>query len=350
MKKKRTDKKSKKKKKKKQPKKVAKSYTPLEGHKRKKKELIPPFAAIEKLKPSSWIDDRLPEFIWCALLLTRLGREDGLEIIRLVANRNQDIRDEVSSPDVALTSISEMPDKRRASILDTIFEHPDAKVALRPLLFFHSLPFKAEWESKISAEPEEEDWHYLKIAVAHSLDHQSQIATDCRWARILMKVASGQLRLGSKEDVNNILHYPVEGDMTLVRPYIRSTELAFTTAMESKLDWPISFWEQCYTDTDCEGIVTNSPDHRARKGTTREKVNEVRKQLVACFNENVKDTKNYPKKDAIFGIAAYALAIVFELLYLGNSSSIIGRLALRTLAYCYITRNRSAPLLLTALA
>jgi hypothetical protein len=56
-------------------KKTSKTYSGIAAHKRQRKALVPPFMAIPGIKLSSWIKDRLPEMLWCALLISELGRD-----------------------------------------------------------------------------------------------------------------------------------------------------------------------------------------------------------------------------------------------------------------------------------
>jgi len=66
-------------------KKTSKAYSGIAAHKRQKKALVPPFMAIPGLKFSSWINDRLPEMLWCALLISHLGRDRALDVFRKTA-------------------------------------------------------------------------------------------------------------------------------------------------------------------------------------------------------------------------------------------------------------------------
>ena len=52
-----------------------KPYSRIESHKRQKKTLVPPLMALPNVALRSWVDDRMPEMIWAALLIARLGRD-----------------------------------------------------------------------------------------------------------------------------------------------------------------------------------------------------------------------------------------------------------------------------------
>ena len=66
-------------------KKTRKPYSGIEAHKRQKKKLVPPLMAIPGVSLQSWMNHRLPEMVWAALLISGLGRERALELFRNVA-------------------------------------------------------------------------------------------------------------------------------------------------------------------------------------------------------------------------------------------------------------------------
>ena len=55
-------------------------------HKRQGSKLIPPLAQLgDKMKPSSWADDHMPEMLWAVLLTGILDRRDYLNLFRRIA-------------------------------------------------------------------------------------------------------------------------------------------------------------------------------------------------------------------------------------------------------------------------
>src|SRR5207248_3837174 len=71
--------------------------------------------------------------------------------------------------------------------------------------------------------------------------------------------------------------------------------------------------------------------------TTPVRVREVREALARHENSCLKTTDVDPRHDAAFGFGAYSLAILEELLCVGNSTSILGRIGVRTLLESYVT-------------
>jgi hypothetical protein len=62
-----------------------KHYSGIDAHKRQKKTLVPPLMNLPKLSLQSWMNDRLPEMLWGALLISECGRETALETFRNAA-------------------------------------------------------------------------------------------------------------------------------------------------------------------------------------------------------------------------------------------------------------------------
>ena len=71
--------------------------------------------------------------------------------------------------------------------------------------------------------------------------------------------------------------------------------------------------------------------------TTVKHVKKLYSLLIRHMLSSTSSTKTDAKLDTVFGLNFYILSILLESLMLGNSNSIIGRIALRTIVECYIT-------------
>lgn len=316
-------------------------HTELRKHKRHGKKLSPPLATLPKMQPSSWLDDWLPEMLWAALLISGLGRERALDIFRRVGRFIFDIETKDKPYDVTHTGLARMGEDILLDVLSIIVESRDAEKSLCSLLLLEDLPAIQHWRNAIGQEPASDDWNQLAEAVALTLYHQSQEATDCRWLRLLCLSAAGKLRLPSEDLVKGLLYYPNYGDMTKVRPFIRASEMAFRNLNEedgqSQRVWPRLFWDQCFSDTECIPLSTVLHLGEPVIGTTGDRVNEVYELLVEHTHETASTTATDSKHDTVFGIGLYSLSILKELLRIGASQLISARLALRTLLEAYVT-------------
>jgi hypothetical protein len=235
------------------------------------------------------------------------------------------------------SGIASLDPATREKFLSVICSEEEAKSSLRPLLLMSKLPARECWLQAIGQLASAEDWEALKLAVARVLFHQAQEATDCRWVRVLFRILSGKLNLRSHEEVREILEYPEYGEQKKVRPTIRAMEGALSAGSLPSLTWPKDFWEQCLTDTVCETRRQAEATLTPHPATTRMRVRQVREALAEQQRKSLVTTDVDTKHDAVFGLAAYSLGILDELISPGNSTSILGRIGLRTLLECFIT-------------
>lgn len=315
--------------------------TPLESHRRQGNTLVPPLAALPNLQLASWLNERLPEILWCALLVTHAGRDHALDVFRRVAkwagqNRNRMPKD----ADVGHSALSRLPPDMRAEVLAVICAERSDREVLASLRVVEALPGLEYWEAALQGARTDDGWEQLRLAVAHVFDHQSQLATDCRWARIVFKITSGQMFFSEEQQelVEEIFGYPNVGDQREVRPAIRAMEISFSRAKyEPPPEWPAAFWLDGFRKTPCVPGEAGRLAAEPRAGTTRQRVDSVAAALVMHESTTRQSTELNARQDTIFGLAAYAVSLVRELLSVGNSTSILGRIGLRTLLEIHVT-------------
>lgn len=318
-------------------KKAPKAYSGIAAHKRQRKALIPPLMAVPGIKLSTWINDRLPEMLWCALMISELGRNRAVDIFRGTAALIRTLPPSKQSVEPTLSELASLESDVRGKFLSSICSNVEVRNALRPLLLFDNLPGRQYWADAIAEPSGQSDWERIQKAVAITLNHQSQEATDCRWLRVLFHVLSGKLKFPTEELVREILEYPNFGEPQKVRPSIRAQEGIIAQTSNSSSNWPELFWSQCLRDTACDLRHTMETDFSLRIPTTRAQVHKVREALAEHEKNSLTTTDIDAKHDAVFGIASYELAILDELLRLGNSTSIIGRIGLRTILESHLT-------------
>jgi hypothetical protein len=307
----------------------------LNQHKREGSRFVPPLAQVPSLSPSSWLNDRLPELLWGALLLNRFTRDTALEVLRTIGDR---VAKSVTTYDVRLSGIAAALPASKNVIIDFLCRPEEARLALRPLLLLPGLPGHKAWLSAIQDEPSQDDWKYLAAAVANVLDHQSQAATDLRWVVVLCRVAAGMLHV-PPERVNELALYPHLGDQRKVRPSIRATEISLAT-MKSKVDaesWPIEFWTYCLKATPCFPLTEHVAQSSPTPGTTFGQLDIVIRNLLDHCKTTRTTTALDSRHDTVFGMALFALALIAELMRVGASTTIIARFTLRALLELYVT-------------
>jgi len=323
-----------------------KMETDLSGHYRDKKNLHPPFAKLGGMTFSSWKDHRMPEMLWAVLAIGNWERERALDFFRHVVIFSKQNKD---CFDVTLTGISKFPlEKRIAFIKHVLSWSDDTKKILRPLLFFTKLPGLSEWKSYLE-EPTVEDAGKIANGVEKVLWHQSQEATDCRWVKFLSLIMAEKIKFFSgikdiNETLRGVFEYPNYGDLTHIRPFIRSSEIAPGGEMTTDYAWAEHFWDTCYQKTPCfpESRVDKNPFPEPKEWDKKRKhyMNEtirIRKTLIDHFLNTSTITAIDYRHEGVFGLALYALTLLVEIIISRIDFSVTGRLSLRSIVEARIT-------------
>lgn len=289
-----------------------------------------------KFKNASWRDERLPEMLWAALLVTGLPRDEALSIFRKLANYVAEQPDRSAHHDITHTGIAVRSAESAKALIGNIAFDSASQNALKPLMLLHGLPGRALWAEYLGGECEAARVSDLMTAVARTLWHQSDESTDCRWVRVLCDLTSGRFH-APEGFARKILDYP-EGDLREVRPLVRSAEIGMQFPMfETSREWPQQFWAECLEASPCMTLVKDNEDEPSQFGTTPDTISRCRHALAAHWNDTKDTTAIDAEHDALFGAAFYCLAIIEEIRSDAASHSITGRVALRTILECYIT-------------
>ena len=149
-------------------KKSHKAYSGIDAHQRQKKLLIPPFMAIPQISLQSWANDRLPEMLWSALLISRLGRGRALECFRKVAGliRKLPVREQPLQP--TLSGLASLEEETLREFLIAICAGAEINNALRPMLLFDDLPAKKQWTTSIGQPPQLTIGNFLSLLYLQS--------------------------------------------------------------------------------------------------------------------------------------------------------------------------------------
>ncbi len=327
------------------------SYSKIKDHKRNKKELIPPMLTIPGMQRSSWINDRLPEILWAVLVIGNVDREHGLEFFRRIALF---IKKNHECFDITMSGINKYPKaKRKAFIkLATTFSGSITK-ALHALTLFPTIPGYADWKNAFEDLESESDWNMVGNGVAMSLDHQSQAATDCRWIKFYCLIMSDKVRFANSIDqieylLEGVSKYPNFGDLRIIRPFIRSSEMA-QNMQEGNIasQWAIDFWDFSFKNTLC--ISEDAKTEKNKKyleiskkenedfDTKIDETYEVRNKIIEHLLETSSTSDIDSRHEGAFGLTLYGASIYIEILILQSSFSASGRLIMRTLVETLIT-------------
>lgn len=332
-----------------QQKRKKKNKEKIDSHKKEGSKLVSPFNQIPNTSYMSWMNDRLPCMVWAGLLINGIGRDRAIEAFRKiglhVGNLFRSVDDrECNLPRVGLYGLSILDSDLQDKFFEVLFTEENAVDALKPLMLFENLPLSNKWTEYLGVISEDEEglWTTLADAVAMLLDHQSQEATDCRWAYMIPIVNSGKFHLQTEEQYREYTEYPHYEDQRKVRPSIRATEMQFGGGMmndeysREKKVWSENFWKECKDKTACFAPESERSSVDFDLIKTVSSVREIWNYLSDHFLETDEFTHVQAKRDASFGFCFYALTVTQE--GLASSGKLLtAKLALRMLAEIYIT-------------
>lgn len=316
-------------------------FTALAEHRREGKQLVPPLVRLG-FNLSSWVNDRLPEMLWGVLLAGHLPRERALAVFRRAVDTLRAQRQNKDPLDVTLSTLARIDEAVANPFMEALAADEDARVALSGLLMFPSLPGRSRWIRAIGGEVPRVGWSAIARAVAVSLNHQSQEATDVRWARLVAQVLAGKLVFAEKmrERVKQVLMYPSLGEMKSVRPFIRAGEMSLQAVVHERGDpatsWPTEFWSECMASSPCEPL-NGRPPAPARAGTTVTQVTRTREEVEQHLARTQTTTALDARHDGSFGLVLYALEVLSDLMRVGNAATVLGRSGLRTILEAFLT-------------
>ena len=305
----------------------------IEGHRRTGKTLIPPaiHAMGEKLKFTSWMDDRLPEMLWAALIFASNERSQAFREFERILNfvAGHDRKAELKS--LTISNFAELDTELRKEVIEVITANPTTSRALSTLLVFEGLPARGEWEAHLSTY--EANLPLLMTAVGNTLFHQSPGATDCRWVWVRGVAAAGQMSVNASltDYVERMTKYP---DLEPGAPEggsVRVTEQGLAPMMLPKSEWSKIFWQEAWETSPCFRLASPRLDEQVQSSTTRQRISDLIESLEIHWNQSHSTTAVDAKHDAVFGMAFYVLRILTEMMGIGISSGVLSRVGLRTI-------------------
>lgn len=321
-------------------------HSRIDAHKRHGKQLIAPLMQLQNTRTLSWLNDRIPEVIWAALIMELCGRKKGLEVFRRFTILCRSYLSQADNSeldwDPTLSALANLPEGVTNYVASALDNAGVSREVLSPLLLFTSLPGLERWQALLPPIPPDavdDAWQSLARATAEILDHQSQPSTDIRWMNIMFKVLLGKIIFRAGEDdefVEELRLYPDRGDMRSVRPRIRALEMAFRNGPDGTKDgptlWCVRFWKECLDRTDCMPLPPAEPvDKKVDLKVVAENLQSARRALLDHWAGSLTTSGLNPRHDATFALGFYALACLNELCIGPMSRIISGRLLIRTL-------------------
>ena len=236
-------------------------------------------------------------------------------------------------------------------MFSAIFSNKEARRYLSALRLIECLPDRAHWARHLPEPDPEKDWQILIHAVGDTFDHQSQRATDIRWFKIAYLLLCQERLVLPPKMAEEIEYYPSKGDMRFVRPSIRALEIGTRT---------IEFGEEPTQRTGKEGVVSLPARHdeaywaemRAKVGCIvsnefqgpkrgpaelYDEALKIMQDIEKHFHATTATTAPDPRHDGAFGLALYALTLLFNAATSYSHNLVEGRIMLRSIMEAFVT-------------
>lgn len=297
---------------------------------RRKGKLLSPL--VDKLGDvltlTSWSLNRLPEYIWLALILDNQDRTDGISCCIRIINKIRAFDPDFDS--VKLSYILSKEDSSKSQIFDVITSEVDP-IVLAPLTAVIDYDYDRQFYNHFYSP----GFDYEKrISVLESVTRKynspdSNDTTDLRYISIIPQILSGHLCISQDSPAADaVLYYGNtshdEEIMKTYRPSIRSLEGALDLPNKQISDWVIHFWDVTSRSTDCKlfsityGKEKTEMDYRLFIEKTKEAISFL----------NIQHKQNTVTDDAyavLTGSLTYAFKLFSEVIEHDLGNTLIGR-------------------------
>lgn len=313
------------------------SSSKLSEHIFKRGKFITPWNEVlgDISKEQSWCLQRLPEYLWLALIIDKYGRKEGLSKCYYILKKLYELDNDITVP--AFSSLLNLDGDKQETLYDYINSVIDYSV-LSPLTLLFTYSYSeifARSYTNINELPSMRE-KKLKEVMKKCYFHQSEFATDIRFLVLLYSMQSGRYVMPSKER-ELILQYPElehsDELMRLIRPIIRSTEMMVLHLEVHNQDYLNEFWRRISKMTDCELYYVDWEKNNNNADNYMELAYECFQYFKDCLISNDVLGK---KELVLLGLGTYSYKRVLEVYDHSLYNSIASRGTVRTVIECYI--------------
>ena len=231
----------------------------LRGYRRVGKRFIPPFLQHMNLAENRWMDDRVPELIWIALLIQVFGLKRGTEIALILAKSAAKCAQSTQKAFAAASDYTMFKNEwgdRLCLELKAARVLEEARMGLSALIDHYPefpLSFLGNPESMAESTPAS-TLDDLGKTIASISDREGYAGTFAQATVVCIYFANDQLKVPPNTGLANfpaIEEYPMTDESQWVAASVRSAVTGLLTRGVSP-DWRNSFWNQGRSLGSCE--------------------------------------------------------------------------------------------------
>lgn len=293
-----------------------------------------------------------------------MKREEYLRLFRLVVSRTRENLSTAEDLHVTHNFLATATEQEFDTMFEEVLGNEAARHHLSALLLVKCLPDLHHWRRHIEERDRSEGFTALARAVGEAFDHQSQIATDVRWLKVMSQIIVRQkVFFGPQFDeyIEELRLYPNHGDMRKVRPSIRALEVGFRESefptdidgkVQPNLARPLpamhseGFWREMRVATRCLPYDSAEKPKVGSQEVIGEII-DILRELDAHFHATETTTAADPRHDGAFGIVGYAFHLMIHAASSYTHRRVEGRIILRTIVetfitFCYLAKKDDA--------
>lgn len=288
-----------------------------------------------KIQEQVWFKERLPEYLWIALVFDRFGRMDGLRAMYYVLTGIQKLVPELKT--LRMSDLIRLPIDKKKHVFSLIIENVGTEL-LSPLTLIVD---RSKCETFFdmfyvrSSDFNHRLWKLIEIINRYS-DGSSNETTDIKFVLVYHQHMIGHLNF--LDDIGkDFFEYPKlnhdHESMRQIRPFIRSTELMVLVDQISEYskEYNEDFWRRMYKMTECKIlpnlIIEDAVDVGNFVSSCRDKL-EILTELLL----NTKPLDD--KRIVSLGLATFAYKRLIEIVDFKLENTISGRSSVRCIIEC----------------
>lgn len=310
--------------------------TKLSEHKKVGDTLHTPFTGSfgQQMQLTSWSRDKLPQYIWIALILDALGRDTGLITLGQIM---QDLnKQEICIAE--LSAVLSLEDKKQRAWYATVNSYIPKSVLAPLSVVFSSRECPCFFDCYCLPEIEvDEKISTLMNVIDKNLSFHSNESTDIcfiiSWFYVTSKTLS--IAQGCNVIVDALCQYHLHSHdddiMRSYRPSIRA--LVQGLGFDSDTSFSHKFWDELAQITSCKSIVLQLS--QKEEHMNREFYEDMLKTLE-YLNATSRDKIQSSKFTVMMGITTYAAKLYSEIINHELCNTVSGRIIFRTITEAYI--------------
>ncbi len=305
----------------------------LKDHKMKKGKFISPWNDLDiNMTENPWFQNRLPEYIWLALIFNKFERTEAL-------NKCWDIMLSFQEKNVRSLCMSELLayESQQQKEIWNIVSKFAGKETLSPLTVIFTRSKYPDFSNCFSCITSvDERLEKIENVLKKASFHQTHFSTDVRFVVLYYSVLTDKLSV-IKETAEALSRYPHlshdEKEMELLRPIIRSSEMGLDFTIKTNHAYLKFFWEEISVMTSCQPFYI---DFKSETTDTDEYLSRV-KEIMNFYSDIFVSAKPLDNKMLVLlGIATYSYKRLLELVTCNLYNEISGRSIIRVLIENYI--------------